>query len=78
MKVKYYAIYAEHTLGYVYEVSGESHFGILHTSILKGSYLNGHSSTVHFKDDSTFRKATEQDFDDYRVYLPSDFHQLNN
>lgn len=52
----------ENTLGYV--IPGTLNVGILHTSILRGSYFNawGIIGAYNFA-----RLATKQDFEDYRV-----------
>jgi hypothetical protein len=76
--ILFYAVYQEHTLGYVYKGSfGQIAFAILHTSILKGSPLNGLSSQVWLSTTEKLRKATPEDFDDYRVVLPPDFNLYN-
>ena len=53
----------EHTLGYI--MIGQKDAFVLHTSILKGSYLNPFNPVVLNGRD--VRLATEEDFKDYRV-----------
>ena len=65
-------VFNEHTLGYIIpEQPYRVH--ILHTSILRGSYLNGHSSVIYVND-GTVRLASKKDFDDFRVC----FNGFNN
>jgi hypothetical protein len=55
----------EHTLGYT--IPGTDKFGILHTSILKGSRLSQYESYCLFG--FNIRLASEKDFEEYRVCL---------
>ena len=57
-------VYNEHTLGYILPEQPER-VCILHTSILKGSYLSN-SSTIYVSD-GTVRLASEQDFHSFIV-----------
>ena len=57
-------VFNEHTLGYILPEQPER-VCILHTSILKGSYLSN-SSTIYVSD-GTVRLASEQDFNSFRV-----------
>jgi hypothetical protein len=57
-------VFNEHTLGYILPEQPER-VCILHTSILKGSYLSD-SSTIYVTD-GTVRLATEEDFNSFRV-----------
>lgn len=80
MKVEYYAVFKEHTLGYVYTGSyGQKMLGVLHTSILKGSTYNYWIPSVWISqsDETELRKATEQDFEEFRCCLPLDYAELN-
>ena len=73
----YYAVYQEHTLGYLFRGErGLYYLGILHANVLRGSTFNWLSGPV-LVDLKEIRKATEQDFDDYRVLVPPDFAKLN-
>jgi len=58
----------EHTLGYIFPQS--FNVGILHTSVLKGSYLNAFSSHIDYRYHNV-RLATEEDFNDYRCVFGS-------
>ena len=57
----------EHTLGYLYadRVQEYPEAYILHTSILRGSYLNQYNPVLLAG--RTVRLASEKDFNDYRV-----------
>jgi hypothetical protein len=57
-------VFNEHTLGYILPEQPER-VCILHTSILKGSYLSN-SSTIYVSD-GTVRLASEKDFNSFRV-----------
>ncbi len=64
-----YAVFREHTLGYLFRIGDRLYLGILHTSILKGSPFSNSTESIlifptQFKD---ARKATQKDFDDFRV-----------
>jgi len=73
----YYAVYKEHTLGYLFTGdSGLNYLGILRASVLRGSTFNELSGPV-LVDLKEIRKATPQDFEGYRVVLPPDFDKLN-
>lgn len=74
-KILYYAVYMENTLGYLFELNGRHYLGILHTSVLKGSYFNSLGGPL-LVDMARVRKATIKDFEEYRVSLPPDFSQL--
>lgn len=78
MNIEYYAVLIEHTLGYVFTDNGKKMLGILHESILKGATFRVPASVepVYIQDTDTVRKATKEDFDSYRVSLPSDFEQI--
>lgn len=57
----------ENTLGYMYRVDGGPlMFGVLVGSVLKGG-LNPLNGSVFVSDADTYRKATKEDFKDYRV-----------
>lgn len=74
-EILYYAVYMEHTLGYLFAGSqGQPYLGILHASVLRGSTFNwlGGPLCVNM---SNVRKATAKDFEDYRVILPPDFSE---
>jgi len=80
MKIEYYAVYKEHTLGYLYTGSyGQKVLGVLHTSVLKGSNYNYwiDSVWINHAEELELRKATEQDFDSFRCCLPPDFHTFS-
>ena len=64
-----HVVYKEHTLGYLFRSGKSLRLGILHTSILKGSPLNGLASDVTILpcEIEYVREATQKDFDDYRV-----------
>ncbi|QYY27501.1 hypothetical protein [Diaphorobacter sp. MNS-0] len=64
-----YVVKDEHTLGYLQE--GSPYMGVLQGSVLKGGHdwKNGPVSTFG----ATIRPATKEDFEAYRVALPSDF-----
>jgi hypothetical protein len=64
-----YAVFREHTLGYLFRIGDRLQVGILHTSILKGSPFGRATESIlifptQFKD---IREATQKDFDDFRV-----------
>jgi len=59
-------VFNEHTLGYILPEQPER-VCILHTSILKGSYLSDRS--VIYVSDGTVRLASEKDFNDFRVMM---------
>lgn len=65
MKTKYY-VFDEHTL--CYQKPEMNDLGILHTSVLRGSTFDRLQGTFPMPmDTSLLRKATLQDFHDYRV-----------
>ncbi len=57
-------VFNEHTLGYIMPEQ-PNRVCILHTSILRGSYLTDRSAI--YVSDGTVRLATEKDFNDFRV-----------
>jgi len=57
-------VFNEHTLGYILPEQPER-VCILHTSILKGSYLTDRSTI--YVSDGTVRLASEEDFNSFRV-----------
>lgn len=59
-------VFNEHTLGYIMPEQPER-VCILHTSILKGSYLTD-GSTIYVTD-GVVRLATAKDFENYRVSM---------
>lgn len=67
-----YVVVNEHTLGYVYS-DHPGMFGILHTSILKGSTYDRYEDWRHLNGLDKVRPATKADFDDYRVVPPKNF-----
>lgn len=72
--ILYYAVYMENTLGYLFSDSdGRNMLGILHASILKGSTFNWLSGPIQVNMNQV-RKATEEDFNSYRVSIPPDFN----
>jgi len=72
--IEYYAVINENTLGYVFaDTAGVKRFGILHASVLRGSYFNPLSDPLYLSQAENIRKATEADFNDYRVSVPIDF-----
>jgi DNA polymerase III sliding clamp (beta) subunit (PCNA family) len=76
----YYAVYKEHTLGLLFiNESGRKKLLVLHGSPLKGSPYTYMSMPLPLSEQEVeqLRKATEKDFDDYRVSLPPDFKKLN-
>lgn len=65
-----YVVANEHTLGFIHsDLPG--HIQILHTSILRGSYWNPMSGSQPIRG-NIIRLASLKDFDDYRVYPPSE------
>lgn len=80
--ILYYAVYNNHTLGYIYLSDCYTiMFSILHASSLKGSPFNSLSSGplfIHSWEKHKVRRATLQDFEEYRVSLPSDFDKLHS
>lgn len=71
-EILYYAVYQENTLGYLFQLDGRNLLGILHASVLKGSSFNWLGGPISVDMDKV-RKATLQDFEEYRVSVPSDF-----
>lgn len=67
-----YVVLNEHTLGYLY--TRDQTMGVLHGSVLKGGHdwKNGDVSIVLGSDH--LRKATVEDFNEYRVVVPSNFY----
>jgi hypothetical protein len=57
-------VYCEHTIGFIRH--GSRYIEILHTSVLRGSSLNPHSSSP-VVDESKCRHATLKDFEEFRV-----------
>lgn len=77
--IEYYGVYNENTLGYVFiDTSGVKRFGILQASVLRGSHFNLMSDPLYISPVYNLRKATAQDFNDFRVVVPYDFNQFNN
>ncbi|STQ90055.1 hypothetical protein EV682_109115 [Iodobacter fluviatilis] len=70
MAVKY-VVKDEHTLGYIND-EYPGLMGVLFGSRLKGGHdwLNG---PVHITSDTQVRSATKEDFETFRVVMPSDF-----
>lgn len=69
-----YVVCDEHTLGYLYTSSaGVKTIGCIHTSTLKGSYLNGLEDWWFASQFETIRPATAKDFEEYHCTLPPDF-----
>ncbi len=64
-------VFNEHTLGYILPELPDR-VQILHTSILRGSYLS--DSSIIYVCDGNVRLASEKDFNDYRVC----FNGFNN
>lgn len=81
-KKLYYATYDDNNLGILLlDENGNKKFEILHASVLRGSNYNpltGSRIDISDYNYGKIKKASEKDFDIYRVYLPSDFHELNN
>lgn len=73
-EILYYAVYMEHTLGYLFMANGRNYLGILHASPLKGSTYNWLGGPISVNMD-LIRKATTKDFEDYRVCVPPDFSE---
>jgi len=63
-----YVVYKEHTLGYLYRLGSHLFLGTLHGKVLKGGrdWKNG-DWMLHDYEYQHYRKATEKDFDDFRV-----------
>lgn len=70
--VLFYAVYMENTFGYLFNMNGQPYLGILHASVLKRSTFNwlGGPICVNMNE---VRKATVNDFEEYRVCVPPDF-----
>ncbi len=64
-----YVVFKEHTLGYLFCLGKTLYLGMLHPSVLRGSPWNLLTGNVIINtfDFEHVRKATEKDFDDYRV-----------
>lgn len=81
-KPLYYATYDDNNLGILLlDENGNKKFEILHASVLRGSNYNpltGSRIDISDYNYGKIKKASEKDFDIYRVSLPSDFHELNN
>jgi len=63
-----YVVFKEHTLGYIFRLGNSFYLGVLESKILKGglNWRNGNYTLL--KHEFKFvRKATEKDFDDYKV-----------
>lgn len=77
-RVEFYAVYNENNLGYLFiDSDGRQRFGILRASILRGSSFNELTNPLYISSAYPLRKATVQDFDTYRVFLPCDFYETN-
>lgn len=69
----------EHTLGIIYPFGDNMlQIQILHSSVLRGSPISGDplsaAGTMMFNPETdTFREATEQDFNDFRVLSHPDY-----
>lgn len=77
----YYAVYDDNTLGLLFlDERGNKRFLVLQGSTLRGSNYSHMSMPLYINEDelSKIRKATEKDFDIYRVSLPPDFNKLNS
>lgn len=80
-KELYYAVYDDNTLGLLFlDEKGNKRFLVLQGSTLRGSNYSHMSMPLYINEDelSKIRKATEKDFDIYRVSLPPDFNKLNS
>jgi hypothetical protein len=63
-----YVVFKEHTLGYLFCIGKTLYLGILHGNIFKGGYdWKIGNVIINPFDFEHVRKATEKDFDDYRV-----------
>lgn len=77
---KYYAIYDENTYGLIYHNDeGKKKFMIIHASGLKKSPFNILSGSIDIdkSNEHLVRKATIKDYEDFNIYIPKDFEQLN-
>lgn len=80
-KELYYAVYDDNTLGLLFlDERGNKRFLVLQGSTLRGSNYSHMSMPLYINEDELIkiRKATEKDFDIYRVSLPTDFNKLNS
>lgn len=81
-KKLYYATYDDNNLGILLlDENGNKKFEIFHASVLRGSSYNpltGSRIDISDYNYGKIKKASEKDFDIYRVSLPHDFHKLNS
>ncbi len=80
-KPLYYATYNDNNIGLLLlDTNGNMAFEILHASVLRGSSYSslGNNIPISGYNLKNIKKASEKDFDIYRVSLPPDFHKLNN
>ena len=73
-----YVVYKEHTLGYLFKVKDMLSIGILASSVIRGGRnpVSG-PYPINWCDIEGLRKATQADFDDFRVHsegYPLDCH----
>jgi len=63
-----YVVFKEHTLGYLYRLGSHFYIGVLNGKILKGGLDSlGDDKMLFSQDFEHVRKATEKDFDDFKV-----------
>ncbi len=63
-----YVVFKEHTLGYMYRLGSHFYIGVLNGKILKGGLDSLGDDWMLFEHEFKFvRKATEKDFDDFKV-----------
>lgn len=60
-----YVVKDEHTLGYIYDEQPHL-LGVLHGSVIRGGH-DWRNGPVAISSDENLRKATQADFDFYRV-----------
>ena len=69
-----YGVYDNHTLGIFFFMDGQMRMEVLHPSISRGSTYSDRSAPLYVRGGLPFRKATVEDFEQFRVSLPCDYY----